>query len=315
MNKKTTIKVIGIGGAGSNAVDRMMQTKIRGVELIAVNTDAQDLKKVRAHHKIRIGWESTKGLGAGMNPELGKAAALESKEELLHALKGADMVFLAAGLGGGTGGGAIVPIAEMAKAQKILSVAVVTKPFSFEGSWRSRLAHRALEDLRGKVDTLLVIENDQIVELATPDTTVLSAFWVADEILRQAVQGISDLIVVPGIINVDFADVRSIMTSAGQAVFGVGRAKGEQRIEQALEGALTSPLLNMSIQGAQGVLFNIAGADDLSLTEVNEAAQKIKEKLALDATIIFGAVYDKSLKAGEVKITLIATGFKKGMFS
>jgi len=315
MNRKTVIKVFGIGGAGSNAVDRMVQTKIRGVDLIAINTDAQDLKKVRAHHKIRIGRESTKGLGAGMNPELGRRAALESKEELESAFKGADMVFLAAGLGGGTGGGAIVPIAEMARAQKILSVAVVTKPFSFEGSWRNRLADRALQELQGKVDTLLVIENDQILELATQDTTVLSAFWQADEILRQAVQGISDLIAVPGIINVDFADVRSIMTSAGQAVFGVGRAKGEQRIEQALEAALHSPLLNMSIQGAQGVLFNVAGGDDLSLAEVNEAAQKIKEKLAPGATIIFGAVYDKSLKAGEVKITLIATGFKKGMFS
>lgn len=315
MNSKTVIKVLGIGGAGNNAVDRMAQTKIRGVDLIAINTDAQDLKKVRAHHKIRIGRESTKGLGAGMNPELGKLAALESKEELLLVFQGTDMVFLAAGLGGGTGGGAIVPIAEMAKEQKILSVAVVTKPFSFEGGWRNRLADRALEALRGKVDTLLVIENDQILELASQDTTVLSAFWAADEILRQAVQGISDLIVVPGIINVDFADVRSIMTSAGQAVFGLGKAKGEQRIEQALEAALHSPLLNMSIEGAHGVLFNVAGGDDLSLSEVNEAAQKIKEKLAPGATIIFGAVYDKNLKAGEVKITLIATGFQKGVFS
>jgi len=315
MNPKTVIKVFGIGGGGSNAVDRMVQAKIKGVDLVAINTDAQDLKKIRAHHKIRIGKESTKGLGAGMNPELGKKAALESKEELVEALSGADMVFLAAGLGGGTGGGAIVPIAEMARAQKILTVAVVTKPFSFEGNWRNRLADKALQELQGKVDTLLVIENDQILELASKDTTVLSAFWQADEILRQAVQGISDLIMVPGIINVDFADVRSIMSSAGQAVFGVGKAKGEQRIEQALETALHSPLLNMSIQGAQGVLFNVAGGDDLSLSEVNEAAQKIKEKVAQDASIIFGAVYDKGLKAGEVKITLIATGFKKGMFS
>ncbi|OHA64788.1 MAG: cell division protein FtsZ [Candidatus Wildermuthbacteria bacterium RIFCSPHIGHO2_02_FULL_49_9] len=315
MNSKTVIKVFGIGGAGNNAVDRMVQAKIRGVDLIAVNTDAQDLKKVRAHQKIRIGRESTKGLGAGMNPELGKKAALESREELLQALQGADMVFLAAGLGGGTGGGAIVPIAEMAKAQKILSVAVVTKPFSFEGSWRNKLAQKAMLELQGKVDTLLVIENDQILELIEPGTTVLSAFWSADEILRQAVQGISDLIVIPGIINVDFADVRSIMSSAGQAVFGMGRAKGEQRIEQALEAALHSPLLNMSIQGANGVLFNIAGGDTLTLAEVNEAAQKIREKLAPEATIIFGTVYDKGLKAGEVKITLIATGFKKGIFS
>ncbi|MCH8048488.1 cell division protein FtsZ [Patescibacteria group bacterium] len=315
MKPKTVIKVFGIGGGGSNAVDRMIQAKIKGVDLVAINTDAQDLKKIRAHHKIRIGRESTKGLGAGMNPELGKKAALESKEELVQALAGADMVFLTAGLGGGTGGGAIIPIAEMARAQKILTVAVVTKPFSFEGNWRNRLADKALQELQGKVDTLLVIENDQILELSAKDTTVLSAFWQADEILRQAVQGISDLITVPGIINVDFADVRSIMSSAGQAVFGVGKAKGEQRIEQALEAALHSPLLNMSIQGAQGVLFNVAGGDDLSLSEVNEVAQKIKEKVAKDATIIFGAVYDKTLKVGEVKITLIATGFKKGMFA
>ena len=315
MNPKTVIKVFGIGGGGSNAVDRMIQAKIKGVDLVAINTDAQDLKKIRAHHKIRIGRESTKGLGAGMNPELGKKAALESKEELVQALTGADMVFLTAGLGGGTGGGAIIPIAEMARAQKILTVAVVTKPFSFEGNWRNRLADKALQELQGKVDTLLVIENDQILELSAKDTTVLSAFWQADEILRQAVQGISDLITVPGIINVDFADVRSIMSSAGQAVFGVGKAKGEQRIEQAMEAALHSPLLNMSIQGAQGVLFNVAGGDDLSLSEVNEVAQKIKEKVAKDATIIFGAVYDKTLKVGEVKITLIATGFKKGMFA
>ena len=315
MNPKTVIKVFGIGGGGSNAVDRMIQAKIKGVDLVAINTDAQDLKKIRAHHKIRIGRESTKGLGAGMNPELGKKAALESKEELVQALTGADMVFLTAGLGGGTGGGAIIPIAEMARAQKILTVAVVTKPFSFEGNWRNRLADKALQELQGKVDTLLVIENDQILELSAKDTTVLSAFWQADEILRQAVQGISDLITVPGIINVDFADVRSIMSSAGQAVFGVGKAKGEQRIEQALEAALHSPLLNMSIEGAQGVLFNVAGGDDLSLSEVNEVAQKIKEKVAKDATIIFGAVYDKTLKVGEVKITLIATGFKKGMFA
>lgn len=315
MNKRTIIRVLGIGGAGNNAVDRMMSAKIRGVDLVAVNTDAQDLKKVRAHKKIRIGRESTRGLGAGMNPELGRKAALESKEELANALQGADMVFLAAGLGGGTGGGAISPVAELARAQKSLTVAVVTKPFSFEGSWRTRLAERALRELEGKVDTLLVIENDQVLKLANQDTSVLSAFFQADEILRQAVQGISDLIAVPGIINVDFADVRAIMQNAGQAVFGVGRAKGEQRIEQALQTALHSPLLNMSIQGGNAVLLNVAGGDDLSLSEVNEAAQKIKEKLAPGATIIFGAVYEKSLKAGEVKLTVIATGFKKGVFS
>lgn len=311
MNAKTVIKVIGIGGAGGNAIDRMMQCKIKGIELIAANTDTQDLKKIRAHKKLRIGKESTRGLGAGMNPELGKKAALESKEELSQALKGADMVFITCGLGGGTGGGAISVVADIAKAQKSLTIAVVTKPFSFEGSWRGRLAERALGDLRGKVDTLLVISNDQIVKSTDEETSVLSAFWQADEMLRQAVQGISDLITVPGIINVDFADVKNIMANAGQAVFGVGKAKGENRIENALDAALHSPLLNMSIKGAHGALFNIAGGNDLSLSEVNEAAQKIKEQLASSAAIIFGAVYDKSLKKGEVKITVIATGFDK----
>tara|TARA_Y100000310_G_C20686239_1_gene819205 strand:+ start:1379 stop:2326 length:948 start_codon:yes stop_codon:yes gene_type:complete len=314
MNPKTVIKVVGIGGAGNNAIDRMVQFKIRGVELIAVNTDTQDLKKVRSHHKLRIGKDSTRGLGAGMNPELGRKAAQESREELTQMFGAADMVFLAAGLGGGTGGGAIGVVAEIAKAQKALTIAVVTKPFSFEGAWRARLADKALQDLQGKVDTLLVIENNQILELASPETTVLSAFFHADEILRQAVQGISDLIAVPGIINVDFAHMKSIMANSGQAVFGVGKAKGEQRIETALEAALHSPLLNLSIKGARGVLFNIAGPEDLSLAEVNEAAQKIKGELAPGATIIFGAVYDKSLKGGEVKITVIATGFKKGVF-
>ena len=311
MSQATLIKVLGIGGAGNNAVDRMIQANIKGVELIALNTDAQDLKKVRAHQKIRIGKESTKGLGAGMNPELGRKAALESKEEIASALKGADMVFLAAGLGGGTGGGAISAIAEMARAQNILSVAVVTKPFSFEGAWRSKLAAKALDSLAGKVDTLLVIENNQILQLSQEDTTLVSAFWQADEVLRQAVQGISDLIVVPGIINVDFADLKSIMKNAGQAVFGVGRGRGEQRVEQAVRTALTSPLLNMSIQGGSAALLNVAGGTNLSLSEVNEAAQSIKEQLAPEATIIFGAVIDKGLKADEIQLTLIATGFKK----
>ncbi|MBI2644445.1 MAG: cell division protein FtsZ [Candidatus Wildermuthbacteria bacterium] len=311
MNQGTIIKVIGIGGAGGNAINRMMQAKVKGIELIAVNTDAQDLKKIRAHQKVRIGNESTQGLGAGMNPEIGRRAAEESREELTQVLRGADMVFLAAGLGGGTGGGAIAILAEIAKSQGALTIAVVTKPFSFEGAWRMRLADKALEELRGKVDTLLVIQNDQIVKLSDAETTVLDAFWKADEILRQAVQGISDLIVMPGIINLDFADVKSIMGHSGQAVFGMGRAKGEKRIEFALEMALQSPLLDMSIKGARGVLFNIAGAEDISLGEVQEAAQKIKEKVSPHAKIIFGAVYDKSLKQGEVKLTIIATGFDR----
>ncbi|MBI2098142.1 MAG: cell division protein FtsZ [Candidatus Wildermuthbacteria bacterium] len=309
MEKKTIIKVVGIGGAGGNAIDRMMQCKIKGIDLIAVNTDVQDLKKIRALQKIRIGQESTAGLGAGMNPELGRRAALESKSELAEALKGADMVFLTAGLGGGTGGGAIPVLAQIARSQEALTIAVVTRPFSFEGSWRTKLAERALDELKGKVDTLLVIPNDQILKLADQDMSVLGAFWKADEILRQAVQGISDLIVLPGIINVDFADLKSIMKSSGKAVFGMGRAKGEKRMEQALQAALHSPLLNMSIKGAKGILFQVAGVDDVSLQEIQQAAQQIKEDISPQAKIIFGAVQDKSLKQGEVRLTLIATGF------
>ncbi len=309
MEKKTTIKVVGIGGAGGNAIDRMMQCKIKGIDLIAVNTDVQDLKKIRALQKIRIGQESTHGLGAGMNPELGKRAALESKEELTEVLKGADMIFLTAGLGGGTGGGAIPVIAQIARAQSALTIVVVTRPFSFEGSWRARLAERALVELKGKVDTLLVISNDQILKLADQDMSVLAAFWKADEILRQAVQGISDLIMIPGIINLDFADLRSIMKNSGRAVFGMGQAKGEKRMERALEAALHSPLLDMSIKGAKGILFQVAGGDDVSLQEIQEAAQQMKENISPQAKIIFGAVQDKTLKSGEVRITVIATGF------
>ena len=307
----TNIKVIGIGGGGGNAIDRMMQCKVKGIELIAINTDIQDLKKVKAHKKLHIGNESTGGLGAGMNPDLGKKAAQESLEEISELFKDAEMVFLVAGLGGGTGGGAIPVIAELAKKQGILTVAVVIKPFSFEGSWRMRLADRALDNLKGRVDTLLVIPNDHILEMSDEDTQVISAFWKADEVLRQAVQGISDLITLPGIINVDFADMKSIMKNSGRAVFGTGKAKGENRIELALEQALNSPLLNLSIEGAKGVLFNMAGSKDMSLVEINEAAKIIKNKVSPQAKIIFGALNDKSLKAGEIKITVIATGFHK----
>ncbi len=307
----TSIRVIGIGGGGGNAIDRMMQCKVKGIELIAVNTDIQDLKKVRAHKKLHIGKEATGGMGAGMNPDLGKKSAQESLEKISELLKDTEMVFLTAGLGGGTGGGAIPVIAEFAKKQGILTVAVVTKPFSFEGAWRMRLADRALENLKGRVDTLLVIPNDHILEMSQEDTQVVSAFWKADEVLRQAVQGISDLITLPGIINVDFADMRSIMKNSGRAVFGTGKAKGENRIELALDQALNSPLLNLSIEGAKGVLFNMAGGKDMSLVEVDEAAKIIRNKVSPQAKIIFGAVNDKALKAGEIKITVIATGFNK----
>ncbi|HEX9722529.1 MAG TPA: cell division protein FtsZ [Candidatus Paceibacterota bacterium] len=309
MDKGTMIKVVGIGGGGGNAIDRMAQMNMKGIELIAVNTDVQDLKKIRATRKIRIGQESARGLGAGMNPELGRRAAQESKDQIAEALKGAEMVFLAAGLGGGTGGGAIPVVAEIAKSQGALTIAVVTKPFLFEGAWRAKLAEKALQELKGKVDTLLVIPNDQILELADEDMSVLAAFWKVDEILRQAVQGISDVIVMPGIINVDFADLKSIMKNSGRAVFGMGQAKGEKRIATALHMALHSPLLNTSIKGAKGILFQVAGADDLSLAEVQEVAEQLKHDVSPQAKIIFGALQDKTLKSGEVRITVIATGF------
>lgn len=310
MSSKTTIKVIGIGGGGGNAIDRMVAAKISGVELIAANTDAQDLKKIKAHKKIRMGKQATRGLGAGTNPELGRKAALESKEELTQVLLGADLVFLAAGLGGGTGSGAISLIADIARSQGALVVAVVTKPFSFEGTLRTRIAERSLEELQSKVDTLLVVPNDQILKLLEQDTTVQGAFWKADELLRQAVQGISDLIARAGIINVDFADVKGVMKNAGKSVFGIGYGKGEKRVGTALESALHSPLLDISLAGAKAVLLHIAGPSDLTLQEVHEAAQEVRKRVSPQAKIIFGALHDKNLKQGEVKITLIATGFE-----
>lgn len=308
MANTSRIKVVGIGGGGGNAIERIKQAKLKGVELIAVNTDAQDLEKVSADRKIRIGRELTKGMGAGMAPEIGRQAAEESKDELSEVLRGAEMVFLTAGLGGGTGGGALPYIAKLCKSQGALTIAVVTKPFSFEGSWRAKLANQALEDLKGNVDTLLVIPNNQIMKLVDADTTVTAAFWKADEVLREAVQGISDLIVDPGIVNVDFADVCAIMSRAGSAVFGVGKGKGEKRIELALETALHSPLLDRSLKGAKGVLFNVSGSD-VSLEEIREVAQEIRKEASPSAKIIFGASTDNSLKGGELKLTIIATGF------
>ena len=273
----TNIKVIGVGGAGCNAVSRMASCKIQGVELIAVNCDAQDLQRARAHKKIRIGQNLTKGLGAGMNPEVGKQSAEENKQEIKHLLERSDMVFITAGLGGGTGTGAAPVIAEMAKAAKALVVAVVTTPFTFEGGYRAQIAREGLDILKDKVDTLLIIHNDKVLEQGNKNTTLLSAFWACDEVLRQAVQGITDLILFPGIINVDFADVRSIMKNSGQAFFGIGRAHGEKRVETAANMAVSSPLLDLSIRGARGIVFNVSGGRDLSLTEINEAAKIITE--------------------------------------
>jgi cell division protein FtsZ len=305
----TNIKVIGAGGAGCNAISRMASCRIQGVELIAVNCDAQDLQKTKAHKKLRIGRTLTQGLGAGMNPEVGRKAAEENKGEIEGFLAGADMVFITAGLGGGTGTGAAPVIAELAKTSGALVVAVVTTPFSFEGTYRSQVAKKGLEVLKQKVDTLLIIPNDKVLLQGDKNTTLLSAFWHCDEVLRQAVQGITDLILLPGIINVDFADVRTVMQDSGPAFFGIGKAKGERRVEAAANLAINSPLLDFSIKGAKGILFNVSGGQDLSLAEVNEVARLITQHSDPKARIIFGAVHDKKLPKGEIKITVIATGF------
>ena len=310
-NTKTKIKVVGIGGAGSNAVSRMMKRKTEGIDLIAINTDIQDLKKARADRKLRIGRELTKGLGAGMNPKIGERAAREQEDKISELLKGADIIFIAAGLGGGTGTGAVPVVAELAKKGSALTIAVVTTPFSFEGKQREKIARRGLKILREKVDTLLIIPNDKILEQVDQDTTLISAFWRCDEILRQAVEGITDLILLPGIINVDFADIKSIMENSGTALFGVGRAKGEKKIEEAVDKAINSPLLAFPINGAKGVLFNVSGGENLTLRDINEIANLVTKTADSRAKIIFGAMYDKKLQKDEIKITVIATGFKQ----
>jgi len=312
MINSTKIKVIGIGGSGSNAVSRMMKCKIQGIDLIALNTDVQDLAKTKAHKKIRIGQETTKGLGAGMNPELGRKAAEESIGEIDQVIKGSDMIFITCGLGGGTGSGAAPVVAELAKKQGILTIAVVTKPFSFEGNQRQSIAEKALDNLKSRVDTLLIIPNDKVLSLVDKETSVLSAFWLCDEVLREAVQGISDLIIFPGIINVDFSHLKAIMKNSGPALFGIGYGRGENRVEEAVNSAINSPLLDFSIQGAKGVLFNVSGGKDLSLDEINSIANIITKSVNSRAKIIFGAVNDKRLTDGEIKLTVIATGFDHG---
>jgi cell division protein FtsZ len=311
MKPNTKIKVIGVGGAGGNAVSRMAAAKIQGVELLAVNCDAQDLQKTKADIKLRIGGNLTQGLGAGMNPEVGRLAAEEDREAIANLLKGADMVFIAAGLGGGTGTGAAPVVADIAKKSGALVIAVVTLPFFFEGTYRLQLAKQGLEELKNRVDTLLVIPNDKVLSQGEKELSLLSAFWACDEVLRQAVQGITDLIILPGIINVDFADVKAIMKNAGPAFFGQGIAKGERRVELAANLALKSPLLDFSISGAKGILFNVSGGDDLSLAEIDEAAKLITKNTDNRVKIIFGAVLDKRLDKGEIKMTIIATGFEK----
>lgn len=303
------IKVIGVGGSGSNTIDHMIRTKVKAVEFIAVNTDAQDLHHSLATKKIHIGKNLTRGLGAGMNPELGRQAAEETKEEIQEAIKGADMIFVTAGFGGGTGTGAVPIIAKTAKEQGILTVAVVTKPFSFEGAQRTKIAEDGLNELREAVDAMIVIPNDRLFGVIQKETTFLSAFAMCDEILRQAVEGISDLITLPGIINVDFADVKAIMKNAGSALMGIGTAQGEKRAEEAAKTAINSPLLDVSINGAKGVLFAIAGGPELTMLEIQEAAKAITESVDEYAKIIFGAFYDDRLKKNEIKVTVVASGF------
>lgn len=302
------IKVIGVGGGGSNAVNRMIKSNLKGVEFVAVNTDAQALYYSDAATKINIGKATTRGLGAGSNPDVGKQAAEESKEELRSIIEGADMVFVTCGLGGGTGTGAAPVIAELAKEMGILTVAVVTKPFTFEGHRRRSQAEDGLENLRGKVDTLITIPNDRLLSLIDKKTPINEAFSVVDDVLRQGVQGIADLITIHGMINVDFADVRAIMENSGSALMGIGYGTGENRATEAAKGAIESPLLEMSIEGAKGILFNITGGNDLSMFEVDEAARIITEAADPDANIIFGAVINDSY-TGEIKITVVATGF------
>ncbi len=314
------IKVIGVGGSGKNALNHMINSKVKGVEFIAMNTDTQDLHNSLADKKIHIGKNLTKGLGAGMNPEIGKRAAEETKAEIQDVIKGADMVFLACGLGGGTGTGAAPIVARAAKEQGILTVAVVTKPFSFEGTQRMKLAEKGLEELAKEVDAIIVIPNDRLLLIASKDTGFKQAFAMCDEVLRQAVEGISELIITPGIINVDFADIKAVMSDAGSALMGVGTASGEDRAKKAAIEAINSPLLDLSIHGARGVLFAISGGEDLGILEIQEAAKIITESIDKEAKVIFGTIKDERLKKGEMRVTVIASGFatdapKKSLFA
>jgi len=303
------IKVVGIGGAGNNAVSRMFDYFPRQVDLIAINTDVQDLNYTKAKKKIHIGKNLTKGLGTGMNPDLGRQAAEENRSEITESLKGADMVFITAGCGGGTGTGASPIVAEIAKELGILTVAVVTKPFGFEGTQRAQIAHEGIIKLREQVHTLITIPNDRIFSLINKDTPLIKAFEAIDEVLKNSVLGITELIVAPGIVNVDFADVKAVMNEGGSAIIGVGVANGPERAAKAANLAVNSPLLEASIDGAKGVLFSISGHRDLKMNEINEVAKLISENVDQSAKIIFGAYYDRRLNKGQLKVTLIATGF------
>lgn len=305
-----TIKVVGVGGGGGNVINRMIEAGLRGVEFITVNTDRQALGLSKANKKIQIGEKLTRGLGAGANPEIGKCSAEESKAEIAEALKGADMVFVTAGMGGGTGTGAAPIVAETSREMGILTVAVVTKPFPFEGKRRTSQAEAGIDELKQCVDTLIVIPNEKLLQVVEKQTCLQDAFDMSDNVLKQGVQGISDLITIPGLVNLDFADVKTIMLDAGIAHIGTGRASGENRAQEAARQAIHSPLLETSIEGAGGVLINVTGGRDLGLLEINEAAELVQKSVDPEANIIFGAVIDENLK-DEIVITVIATGFNK----
>lgn len=304
------IKVVGVGGSGRNALNHMINSKVDGVEFICMNTDTQDLHNSLAPKKIHIGRNLTRGQGTGMNPETGREAAEETKAEIQEAIKGADMVFIACGMGGGTGTGAAPIVASIAKDQGALTIGVVTKPFSFEGQQRNRIAESGLSELEKNVDALITVPNDRLLTITSKDTTFKDAFAMSDEILRQAVEGISELITTQGIINIDFADIKSVMQNAGSAFMGIGIASGENRAEEAAYEAINSPLLDVAISGAKGVLFAIAGGDDLTMHEVHQIAQVVTDSVDPEAKIIFGPIHDDKLKKGEIKVTVIATGFQ-----
>jgi cell division protein FtsZ len=310
-NYLAVIKVVGVGGGGTNAVNRMVDAGLSGVEFIAVNTDAQALMICDADVKIHIGSAATRGLGAGADPAVGLAAAQESRDELKEALKGADMIFITAGEGGGTGTGAAPVVAELGREIGALTVGVVTKPFGFEGRRRSQQAEQGIESLRDRLETLIVIENDRLLQVVEKQTSVVDAFRMADDVLRQGVQGITDLITVPGLVNLDFADVRTIMREAGSALMGIGSASGDNRAAEAARAAVSSPLLESSIEGATGILLNITGGPDIGLFEVNEAAEVVTSAADVNANVIFGAVIDDAM-GEEVRVTVIATGFGGG---
>jgi len=306
------IRVVGCGGSGNNAINHMINSKVKGVEFIAVNSDAQDLHRSLAKRKVHIGKNLTRGLGTGMNPELGRRAAEETRQEIQEALQGSDMVFITCGMGGGTGTGTAPVVAKISKELGALTIAVVTKPFSFEGAQRKDIADRGLAELKREVDAYIVIPNDRLLSLVEAQTTAKSAFALVDEILRQAVEGVSDIITTPGEVNTDFNDIKAIMEAAGPALMGIGIADGDNRAKDAAAMAVNSPLLDVSIQGAKGILFVVAGSDDLGILEVQEAAKVISESVDKDARIIFGIMRDEKLKKGQIRIIVIATGFPEG---